>query len=281
MRMKKVFLMGAIAAMLFAACGESVESKAGKLLQQAGEAYEAGNYRNAKLLIDSIRGSYPTAFEARRGALNLMRDVELAEQQRSLDYCNAMLDTLATRRDNMLVAFEYERDNRYQDEGSYIVASQANRLNVFNSLLRARVTESGKAYITSVYRGKRISHRAVKVSAGDSYTSCDKAFSSHIYRNLGINNERLDFIYGEDGGIMDFISAATTPVTVELTGGDGSYSYTLRGEDARAVAQVVELSRVLSAITECREMAAEAQRHIDFVKKTRERFAADSASVVK
>ena len=279
--MKRIFLMGAVAAMLFTSCGESVESKAGKLLQQAGEAYAAGDYRSSKLLIDSIRGTYPTAFEARRGALNLMRDVELAEQQRNLDHCKAVLDTLAARRDSMLADFEYEKDNRYQDEGSYVCSSQAGRLNVFNSLLRARTTESGRAYVTSVYRGKRISHRAVKVSAGDSYASCDKPFSSHIYRNLGVNNERLDFIYGEDDGIMDFVAAATQPITVELTGADGSYSYTLRREDAVAVTKVMELSRVLRAITEHREMAAEAQRHIDFVKKTRERFAADSVSVGK
>lgn len=279
--MKRIFLMGAVAAMLFTSCGESVDSKAGKLLQQAGEAYAAGDYRISKLLIDSIRGTYPTAFEARRGALNLMRDVELAEQQRNLDHCKAVLDTLAARRDSMLADFEYEKDNRYQDEGSYVWSSQAGRLNVFNSLLRARTTESGRAYVTSVYRGKRISHRAVKVSAGDSYASCDKPFSSHIYRNLGVNNERLDFIYGEDGGIMDFVAAATQPITVELTGADGSYSYTLRREDAVAVSKVMELSRVLRAITEHREMAAEAQRHIDFVKKTRERFAADSVSVGK
>lgn len=280
MKMKKILFWGA-AAILFAACGESVDSKAGKLLQQANEAYAAGEYQSAKLMIDSIRNSYPTAFEARRGALNLMRDVELAEQQRSLDHCNVMIAALSARRDSMLVNFEYEKDSRYQNEGSYIHASQANRLNVFNSLLRARTTESGRAFITSVYRGKRISQHTVKVSAGDSYASCDKAFSAHTYRNLGINNERLDFIYGEDGGIMDFISLATQPITVQLTGSDGNHSYALRGEDAKAVAQVVELSRVLKAIAEHREMAAEAQRHIDFVKKSRERFAADSVSVGK
>ena len=80
---------------------------------------------------------------------------------------------------------------------------------------------------------------------------------------------------------MDFVAAATQPITVELTGADGSYSYTLRCEDAVAVTKVMELARVLRAITEHREMAAEAQRHIDFVKKTRERFAADSVSVGK
>lgn len=270
-----------MAAVFFASCGESADSKAGKLLEQATTAYESGEYQNAKMLIDSIRNSYPTAFTARRGALELMRTVELAEQQRSLDHCNAKLAELSARRDSLLLSFEYEKESRYQDEGSYIIPSQANRLNVFNSLLRVRVAENGTAYLTSLYRGKRIAHKAVKVSAGGSYASCDKAFSSHTYRNLGINNERLDFIYGEDGGIMDFISAATGGITVELTGKEGSYSYTLRGDDAKAVAEAVKLSKLLKTIAEYKEMAFEAQRHIDFVNKTRERFAADSIAASK
>ena len=80
--MKKRYLFSAAAALLLAtSCGESVDSKAGRLLQEATAAFSAGEYQNAKLLIDSIRNSYPKAFEARRGALELMRDVELAEQQ--------------------------------------------------------------------------------------------------------------------------------------------------------------------------------------------------------
>ncbi len=274
--MKKLYLFSAVAAALLSSCGESIESKAGDLLLQATEAYTRGEYQSAKVLIDSIRDTYPKAFVARRGALELMRDVELAEQQRTIDYCNEMIEGLAARRDSMLTGFEFEKNGRYQDEGSYIVPTQAYRVNVFNSLLRARVTESGVAYLTSVYRGKKISHTAVKVSSGGSYASCDKAFMSHNFRNLGINNERLDFLYGEDGGIVDFIAASTEPLTVELTGNGGTHKYTLRKEDAKAIVAVAELSKVLKSIAEFREMAAEAERHVSFVKKTRERFAADT-----
>lgn len=265
-----------VVALLLVACGESDESKAGALLEQATAAYSAGEYQGAKILIDSIRNSYPKAFTARRGALELMRNVELAEQQRTLDYCNEMIEGLAARRDSMLSSFEFEKNSRYQDEGSYIVPSQAGRVNVFNTFLRARVTESGVAYLTSLYRGKRIAHTSVKVSSGDSYAECNKAFMSYNFRNLGVNNERLDFLYGEDGGLVDFISAATGSLTVELAGKEGSYKYTLRKEDARAIASVAELSKILKSMEGYREMAAEAERHINFVKKARERFAADS-----
>ena len=209
---------------------------------------------------------------------SLRRNVVLHLQ----DWLGGVLEVTEYRSENRLeVRSGNGRKNTYflfggQDEGSYIVPSQANRVNVFNSLLRARVTESGVAYLTSVYRGKKIAHTAVKVSSGDSFAECNKAFMSYNYRNLGVNNERLDFIYGEDGGLVDFISATSGSLTVELTGGDGIYKYTLRGEDAKAIAAVAELSKVLKSISGFREMAGEAERHIEFVKKTRERFAADS-----
>ena len=279
--MKKILSLCAVAALAFAACGTSPDAAADALYKQADAAYTAGDYQSAKIYIDSIRATYPTVLPVRRKAIELMRSVELAEQQRTLDYCNETLAHLEARRDSLLPAFELERADRYQDEGSYIIPSQALRVNVYNSLLRARVTESGKAFITSLYRGKRIAHSSVRVSAGGSYAECDKAFMSHTFRNLGVNNERLDFLRGEDGGIMDFIAHATTDITVELRGEQGTHKYTLRSSDAAAVARVVELSRVLQAIAEYRNMAAEAERHITFVQKSRERFSRDSISVAE
>ena len=276
--MKKIIFTSAIAALSLVSCGESAEQSAANLLQQADAAYATGNFQSAKIFIDSIRVTYPDVIDVRRKARELKRSVELAEQQRTLDYCRESLAKLEARRDSLLPSFEYEADKRYQDEGSYIVPSQSLRLNVFNSLLRARVTESGKAYITSIYRGKRIAHRSVKVSSGESYVSCSEPFMSHTFRNLGVNNERLDFIAGEDGGLMGFIATAHGPLTVELEGELGKYSYTLRESDAKAIASVLELSMVLSAIAEFKEVAAEAERHITFVEKARERFSRDSIS---
>lgn len=279
--MKKIILSSAIATLALVSCGESAEQRAGNLLHQADAAYSAGNYQSAKVLIDSIRVTYPDVIDVRRKALELKRSVELAEQQRTLDHCRASLARLEARRDSLLPSFEYEADKRYQDEGFYIVPSQSLRLNVYNSLLRARVTESGRAYITSLYRGKRIAHRSVKVSSGDSYASCSEPFVSHTFRNLGVNNERLDFIAGEDGGLMNFIATARGPLTVELEGEQGKHSYALRESDAKAIASVLELSMVLTAITEYKEIAAEAERHITFVEKARERFSAAATESAK
>jgi hypothetical protein len=62
--MKKVILLACLCCTLFSC--EDVEKKAGEKLQAAREAFELGNYNEAKILIDSIKMLYPKAFETRR-----------------------------------------------------------------------------------------------------------------------------------------------------------------------------------------------------------------------
>lgn len=51
--MKKVILLACLCCTLFSC--EDVEKKAGEKLQAAREAFELGNYNEAKILIDSIK----------------------------------------------------------------------------------------------------------------------------------------------------------------------------------------------------------------------------------
>ena len=72
--MKKVILLACLCCTLFSC--EDVEKKAGEKLQAAREAFELGNYNEAKILIDSIKMLYPKAFETRRAGIGLMQEVE-------------------------------------------------------------------------------------------------------------------------------------------------------------------------------------------------------------
>lgn len=73
--------------LLLRRCGEEGRWK----LQAAREAFELGNYNEAKILIDSIKVLYPKAFETRRAGIGLMQEVELKEQEKSLVYLDSML----------------------------------------------------------------------------------------------------------------------------------------------------------------------------------------------
>ena len=260
-------------AFVLCSCGGSVDEAAISLLEQAKERYAAGEYNSAKLLIDSLSETYPKAYKTRREAEVLRRDVLVKEKQRDVEFLAVQLQQLVVKRDSMISLMTLNKDSRYQDTGFYTVPSQAIKLNPYNSFLRASVKENGEAYITSFYRGKRIAHKEVKVSCAGSYVMCNEPFMSRSYKELGVYNERRDYKYGADGGIMDFIATGNGPFKVELTGDNGTFGYTLRAEDVAAVVQVLDLSNLLKTIEETNALCDEAQRALDFLRKSQQRSA--------
>lgn len=270
--MKKLHLLLLLAATytLFS-CEKSIEEPARLLLAEARELYAADEYNSARILIDSISMTYPKAYKTRREAEILRREVMLKEKQRDVEYFTGMYDVLVERRDSLVTGFTFNKDAQYQDMGYYTVPSQAIALNPFNSFLRASVKENGDAYLASYYRGAKISHKTLKVSSGESFVICENPFSSRSYWYLGVYNERRDYRYGADDGVMDFIASATDPVKVNISGEQGKYEYILRDDDAKAIKRIIELSNLLKMVEEARSMRDEAQRSLDFLIKSQQR----------
>ena len=111
--MKKVILLACLCCTLFSC--EDVEKKAGEKLQAAREAFELGNYNEAKILIDSIKMLYPKAFETRRAGIGLMQEVELKEQEKSLVYLDSMLQAKQKDFDAIKGKYTFEKDAEYQN----------------------------------------------------------------------------------------------------------------------------------------------------------------------
>ena len=95
-----------------------------KKLQAAREAFELGNYNEAKILIDSIKMLYPKAFETRRAGIGLMQEVELKEQEKSLVYLDSMLQAKQKDFDAIKGKYTFEKDAEYQNIGNYLHPSQ-------------------------------------------------------------------------------------------------------------------------------------------------------------
>ena len=77
---------------------------------------------------------------------------------------------------------------------------------------------------------------------------------------------------------MDFVAIAQSPITVELLS-DKPFKYTLRSSDADAIAKVLELTKVLQSLENAKEMRAEAERHIEFILRSREKSQAAADSI--
>ena len=95
-RLTRLLILCLAPALLLIACGETPQEQAALLAQQATTLCEEGRLDEARLLIDSLRRTYPDIVEARKAALRLHQDVELKIAQQELRRTDSML-VLANR----------------------------------------------------------------------------------------------------------------------------------------------------------------------------------------
>lgn len=268
--MKKVILLACLCSTLFSC--EDVEKKAGEKLQAAREAFELGNYNEAKILIDSIKVLYPKAFETRRAGIGLMQEVELKEQEKSLAYLDSLLQAKQKEFDAVKGKYTFEKDAEYQHTGYYLHPSQVIEKNLHRSFLRFQVDENGVMSMTSIYCGAHnIHHVAVKVTAPDgSFAETPAAKDSYETTDLGEKIEKADYKLGEDGNVMGFLYLNKDKNIKVNYLGERPYSITLTAADRQALAGVYELAQLLSSMTEIKKNIEEANLKIGFVKKKME-----------
>ena len=268
--MKKVILLACLCCTLFSC--EDVEKKAGEKLQAAREAFELGNYNEAKILIDSIKMLYPKAFETRRAGIGLMQEVELKEQEKSLVYLDSMLQAKQKDFDAIKGKYTFEKDAEYQNIGNYLHPSQVIEKNLHRSFLRFQVDENGVMSMTSIYCGAHnIHHVAVKVAAPDgSFAETPAAKDSYETTDLGEKIEKADFKLGEDGNVMGFLYLNKDKNIKVNYQGERPYSITMTAADRQALASIYELAQLLSSMTEIKKNMEEANLKIEFVKKKME-----------
>ena len=266
--MKKPILFLTALCCLLTAC-EDVETKANEKLQLARQAYEAGQYNEAKEQIDSIKILYPKAFDARRAGIYLMQDIELAEQQKTVAYLDSLLQVQQADLEKQRARFVLEKDTAYQQIGHYLAPAQVIEKNLHRSYLRFQTDETGVMSLTSIYCGKSpIHHTAVKVTAPDgTFAQTPASKDSYETSDLGEKIEKADYKLGEDGGVILFVGQHKDQNLRVTFTGDRTYSTTLSRADRQAAADVYQLSQLLSSITQLKKDKEEALMKIRFVQE--------------
>ena len=255
-----------------------VEKKAGEKLRAAREAFQRGDYSEAKIQIDSIKILYPKAFETRREGIGLMQQVELKEQEKTLVYLDSMLQDKQKEVDALKKNYTFEKDAEYQRTGNYLHPSQVIEKNLHRSYLRFQVDETGVMSMTSIYCGPHnIHHLAVKVTAPDgSFAETPASKDSYETTDLGEKIEKADYKLGEDGNVIAFLNLNKDKNIRVNYLGERSYATVMTPNDRKAVAAVYELAQLLSSITEIKREMEEANLKIEFVKrKIQERASKD------
>lgn len=265
--MKKAAFLACLCCTLFSC--SNVEKKAGEKLQAAREAFERGDYSEAKIQIDSIKILYPKAFETRREGIGLMQQVELKEQEKTLVYLDSMLQENKKRwMPSRRIILSRKMPN-IKKSANYLHPSQVIEKNLHRSYLRFQVDETGVMSMTSIYCDPHnIHHLAVKVTAPDgSFAETPASKDSYETTDLGEKIEKADYKLGEDGNVIAFLNLNKDKNIRVHYLGERSYATVMTPNDRKAVAAVYELAQLLSSITEIKKNMEEANLKIEFVKR--------------
>ena len=109
-------------------------------------------------LVMMVSCGKPSRAEAYRAEKNRQDSLALAEQERTLAYYQGQLEELLPKADSLLPYFKYEKNEKYQDHGYYVIKNS--KLKIQNYELRVMVRDEGKDLL--VYReGERLSAERV------------------------------------------------------------------------------------------------------------------------
>lgn len=269
--MKKTGLSALLALTVLTGCGDGGEKQAQLHLRKAEAALQQENFSEAKLQIDSIKILYPKAFETRKQGIKLMQQVDLKEQRKTLAYLDSVMQVKQHQLDSIKGNFVLEKDTAYQEIGNYFYPTQTVEKSLGRSFLRGQVSELGEMSLTSIYcAGGKLHHMAVKVSVGDTYAETPMSKDSYESVDLGKPIEKADYKLGEDGGVIGFV-VANQDKNIQLTFiGDKNYKTAMQKSDRKAIAELVNLARILSGMEEIRQQQKEANLKIQFVTRKME-----------
>lgn len=269
--MKKTGLSALLALTVLTGCGDVGEKQAQLHLRKAEAALQQENFSEAKLQIDSIKILYPKAFETRKQGIKLMQQVDLKEQRKTLVYLDSVMQVKQHQLDSIKGNFVLEKDTAYQEIGNYFYPTQTVEKSLGRSFLRGQVSELGEMSLTSIYcAGGKLHHTAVKVSVGDTYAETPMSKDSYESVDLGKPIEKADYKLGEDGGVIGFV-VANQDKNIQLTFiGNKTYKTAMQKNDRKAIAELVNLARILSSMEEIRQQQKEANLKIQFVTRKME-----------
>ena len=241
-------------------------------IQKARAAIELRQYQTAKNYIDSIRIVFPKDYDKIREGLQVMREIEFAEQKRTREYCDSLLNVRQSQFPEKQKNFSFQRNKAYESVGYYVNNHQLHKNNYNRTFLQTKVDEKGRLIVTSYYSGPRkINHTRLRIYSSDGLfvetqdVPRDGALN-YAFKDGDINYEIVRFNEKKLNGLINFILLNNGgTLKVELIG-DVNRTYNMRKEDKDALKAACELAAVLSDITRLLEEIRLAQAKMDYIR---------------
>jgi hypothetical protein len=150
--MKQLFCLGVIICFCMA-CQPSEEERATALVSEAHMLVDNGQWRQARIVLDSLHVTYPKQVTQRRQAKTLQDSITYLEAQSTLAYTDTLLPPLLEQADKLIKQFKYEKNDKYEDHGKYVHRLLTTTSNTSRNFLQAYVSDNRQTVVKSYYYG--------------------------------------------------------------------------------------------------------------------------------
>ena len=261
MKTKILFLL--VCTLLIVGCAPSDTERAQVLVQQAQTLVDNGQWRQARIVLDSVHTVYPKEVAQRRLAKALGDSITYLEAQSTLAYADSMLPPLLEQSDKLLKQFKYEKDAQYEDKGRYVHRLLHTSSNTARNFLQAYVRDDRQTIVKSYYYGShQVNQQQVTLSAqGEElrFSGSNHAFEVegwHEIMTLEDENalQLLNFISAHHSDRVRVHGAGLKP--------NHTWVYYLNDKEKEALSATYQLGFLMKDILRLEQMANTARNQI-------------------
>jgi hypothetical protein len=252
--MKKVFLSSMIL-LAVVACQPSDTERAQSLVAEAHDLVNNGQWRQARIVLDSLHITYPKEVAQRRQAEALEDSITYLEAQRTLGYVDTLLPPLLEQSDKLIKQFKYEKNEKYESYGKYVHRLLTTGSNTSRNFLQAYVRDDRQTILKSYYYGDiQVNQQSVTLSAAGE-TSTQRGRNHHFQD--GSHHEIMTLENEAALALLNFVSTHQSErIRVEGNGDKPTrnWVYYLNDKEKEALSATYQLGWLMKDITQLEQM---------------------------
>ncbi len=254
--MKRIFFILIFSPFLFSSCGPTPEQVASDAFARAQKLYEAKQFNDTKLLLDSIIENLPGQIEFVTLSEDLLRKIKTAEQEQNLLFLDSLLQ--AKEEELKPLMKNFRKSDEYGAKEILIHKRQKPENSYNRTFIRAHLDVDGNFYISSRHTGDyRLHHNQIKVYYNEKSATTEKVeedgFLNRNFEDNGTNWEIANYKDGKDNGVIDFIAANCNKSLKVQFIGKKYYYIVMEKFDKEAIRDANEISFVLKEITRIKQ----------------------------
>ena len=262
---------------LFFSCKKEYP-QADVLLTRAEALYASGNFKAAKLTIDSIAKVAPKAFPQINAGLSLLDSVRYGENIQIVTQSDTLLKQVEARLEQQKGLFTYQLNPAYQDNGNYFPKSYPESLSGIG--LYAGVEANGSLFLESV-SNRSLQHSKLIVSTSDGASAetgivTDDGGNYH-FQSGGKSVEVVHFSGKRENGVAAFIVANHDKIQTVTLSGKASASFSLSNKAKKGISDSYTLSHLFTQRDSLRFLIEKSKQLIKYLDSRKEKEMTEKA----